>query len=51
MDSFFGFSSADLSTPMGLLVKSATDSLLLGPDWAKKLEICDEINSSREGCV
>ena len=47
---FFGFgSSSDLSTPIGQLVKSATDPLQLGPDWSKNLDICDQITHSREG--
>ncbi len=33
---FFGFgSSADLNSPIGMLIKSATDPLLVGPDWSK----------------
>lgn len=33
---FFGFgASADLSTPLGIQVKAATDSFLVSPDWAK----------------
>ena len=47
---FFGFgAAADLSTPVGQMIKSGTDSLLLGPDWAKNLEICDVVSSTREG--
>jgi hypothetical protein len=46
---FFGLGSAtEMETPLGLLVKSATDPLLLGPDWAKNLEICDSISSLPE---
>ena len=47
---FFGFSDApELSTQIGILVKSGTDPLLLGPDWAKNIEICDHINSHNNG--
>lgn len=47
---FFGFgAAADLSTPVGQLIKSGTDSLLLGPDWTKNVEICDIVSSTREG--
>jgi hypothetical protein len=47
---FFGFSdSPELSTPVGVMVKSGTDSLLLGPDWAKNIEICDHVNSHNNG--
>mmetsp|Transcript_13669 Transcript_13669/g.22780 ORF Transcript_13669/g.22780 Transcript_13669/m.22780 type:complete len:585 (+) Transcript_13669:107-1861(+) len=44
----FGSSNADLSTPVGILIKSATDSLLLGPDWSKNLEICDMVSHERD---
>lgn len=47
---FFGFgAAADFSTPVGQMIKSGTDSLLLGPDWTKNLEICDMVSSTREG--
>jgi hypothetical protein len=47
---FFGFgASSDLSTPLGQNIKSATDSLQLGPDWTKNLDICDQISHTREG--
>lgn len=33
---FFGFGiAADLSTPLGFIIKGATDALLPGPDWSK----------------
>ncbi len=47
---FFGFgASSDLSTPIGQIIKSATDPLQLGPDWGKNLDICDQITHTREG--
>ena len=47
---FFGFgTSSDLSTPLGQVIKSATESLQLGPDWTKNLDICDQISHTREG--
>lgn len=47
---FFGFgSSADFSTPAGVLVKAATDSFLVSPDWSKNLDICDLVSSTGEG--
>jgi hypothetical protein len=46
---FFGLgNAAEMETPLGQLVKSATDPLLLGPDWAKNLEICDSISTFPE---
>ena len=46
---FFGLgSAAEMETPLGQLVRSATDPLLLGPDWAKNLEICDSISTFPE---
>jgi hypothetical protein len=38
----------DSTSPMSLLVKSATDATLSGPDWSKNMDICDMINSSRD---
>ena len=46
---FFGFTSSDLSTPIGALIKSATDPLLLGPDWQKNMEVCDMVTATRDG--
>lgn len=47
---FFGFgSSTDLSTPVGILVRSATDSFLVSPDWSKNLDICDAVSNTGEG--
>jgi hypothetical protein len=45
---YFGFGSSDLNTPIGTMVKSATDSLRIGPDWAKNMEICDQINLHKD---
>lgn len=46
---FFGLGSAvEMETPLGKLVKSATDPLLLGPDWSKNLEICDSVSNFSE---
>ena len=39
----------DLSTPIGVLVKAGTDSLLIGPDWSKNLEICDLVSGTKDG--
>lgn len=47
---FFGFGAhTDLSTPIGQLIKTGTDSLQLGPDWSKNLEICDMVSNTRDG--
>ncbi len=44
----FGFGSpSELSTPLGLQVKAATDSLRLVPDWNLNLQICDQISRNR----
>jgi hypothetical protein len=49
MDIFKIGSGSELSTPVGALIKSGTDPLLLGPDWSKNLEICDLVSNSKEG--
>jgi len=46
---FFGFGGSDFATPIGSLIKSGTDPLLLGPDWTRNIEICDAINAQRDG--
>ncbi len=46
---YFGFgTSSDLTNPLGVMVKAATDNLRIGPDWAKNLEICDQINLHKD---
>jgi hypothetical protein len=46
---FFGFGTpSELTTPIGAMIKTTTDSLRIGPDWAKNLEICDQINLHRD---
>lgn len=43
----FGFgTSSDLTTPMGVLVKTATDSLRISPDWTQLMNICDQISGN-----
>lgn len=48
MDFLFG--SSDLSTPIGQVVKSATDPLLIRPDWEKNIDICEMVKSTTDGC-
>ena len=43
---YFGFSSADLTTPIGSVIRSGTDPLLIGPDWQRNMEICDMISTA-----
>jgi hypothetical protein len=46
--SIFGFGTpSELTTPIGAMVKTATDSLRISPDWAANVQICDEINRNR----
>jgi len=45
----FKFGSSEYATPVGILIKSGTDPLLLQPDWAKNLEICDAVSRTKEG--
>ena len=40
---------SDLLTPVGQLIKAATDPILLGPDWSQNLDICDQTNNFRDG--
>ena len=40
---------SDLLTPIGQLIKAATDPVLLGPDWSQNLDICDQTNNFRDG--
>lgn len=43
----FGFgTSPDLTTPIGAVIKTATDSLRISPDWTQYMNICDQINSN-----
>lgn len=44
----FGFGSNELNTPLGQMIKTATDCLRLGPDWDKNIEICEAIYKSRD---
>lgn len=45
----FGFGTpSELATPIGAMVKAATDALRISPDWSKNLEICDQINLHRD---
>eukprot|EP01033_Poteriospumella_lacustris_P011765 gene11765-8382_t len=46
--SIFGFGTpSELTTHIGVMVKSATDSLRIGPDWTLNLQICDEVRRNR----
>ena len=45
---YFGFSNA-LTTPIGAVIKEATDPLLIGPDWQRNMEICDMVCAAPEG--
>jgi hypothetical protein len=45
----FFYANDNISNPIVLLVKSATDPLLPSPDWSKNLDICDVVNSSKDG--
>jgi hypothetical protein len=45
----FGFGTpSELTTPIGQMIKSATDSLRISPDWSMNMQICDEINRNRQ---
>lgn len=45
----FGFGTpSELTTPIGAMIKVATDALRISPDWTKNLEICDQINLHRD---
>eukprot|EP01031_Cornospumella_fuschlensis_P049761 gene49761-60915_t len=49
MDQLFSFGTpSELATPLGQMVKHATDNLRLVPDWTQNLEICDHVNRRLE---
>lgn len=49
MDLFGFMGNADLATPIGTMIKSGTDTLLLGPDWSRNIEICDAVSREKDG--
>jgi hypothetical protein len=41
----FGFGTpSELATPIGQMIKHATDNLRISPDWTKNIEICDAVS-------
>ena len=42
---YFGFSNA-LATPIGMVINEATNSMLIGPDWQRNMEICDMVSAA-----
>lgn len=48
MAGIFGFGTpSELTTPIGAMIKSATDPLRISPDWTMNLQICDSIKNNR----
>lgn len=45
---FFGFTTSDNVSPIGVLIRASTDGLLLTPDWSKIMDICDIINNDQQ---
>lgn len=39
----------DLKSPLGSLVKNATSPTLISPDWSLNLDICDRIDTIKDG--
>ena len=46
---FGGGSSSVAKTPVSTAIDQATNDMLMGPDWAKNMEIVDLVNSRTTG--